>query len=80
MTSTPIVEDSNGALSLHFRLHGKGDALLFRNGKVWEAQWRREGENTLIRVVDEEDKVIPLAIGQTWVQIVPDTMDVEWEE
>jgi len=80
MSRTPIVEDSNGALSLHFKLHGKGNALLFRDGQVWQAQWRREGENALIRIVDENGYVIPLAIGQTWVQIVPDTMGVKWEE
>jgi hypothetical protein len=71
MVVTPIVEDSLGNRSLHFDLQGQGDALLFRDGSVWEAQWVREGENTLVRVVDADGQPIPLSPGQTWVQIVP---------
>lgn len=79
MTTTPIVEDSLGAFSLHFDIAGRGRALLFRNGQRWDAQWVREGENVLIRVVDSNGTVIPLAPGQTFVQIVEDGMTVSWE-
>jgi hypothetical protein len=79
MTVTPIVEDSLGNLSLHFKLHGEGRALLFRDGGVWDLRWVREGENVLIRLVGGGGEVIPLKPGQTWVQIVPDTLQVTWE-
>jgi hypothetical protein len=79
MTTTPIVEDSLGALSLHFDIVGTGRALLFRNGQMWDARWVREGENVLIRVVDGTGTVIPLAPGQTFVQIVEEGMSVSWE-
>ena len=80
MTVTPIVEDSLGGRSLHFALQGRGRAVLFRDGQVWDAHWQREGENVLVRVVDEGGQNIPLAPGQTWVQIVPDTLAVTWGE
>ncbi len=79
MTETPIVEDSLGALSLHFAIVGEGRAALFRDGQVWEATWVREGENVLIRVVDSTGTVIPFAPGQTFVQIVQDTLPVSWQ-
>ena len=65
--------------SLHFDLFGEGRALLFRDGAVWEATWRREGENVLARVVGADGQPIPIDFGQTWVQIVPDDMAVTWE-
>jgi hypothetical protein len=46
---------------------------------VWEARWVREGENVLIRVVDGDGETLPLKPGQTWVQIVPDALQVTWE-
>lgn len=79
MTTTPIVEDSLGALSLHFNIVGRGRALLFRNGQLWDASWVREGENVLIRVVDGTGTVIPLTPGQTFVEIVEAGMNVSWE-
>ncbi|MGH2541801.1 MAG: DUF3048 C-terminal domain-containing protein, partial [Ardenticatenaceae bacterium] len=78
-TITPIVEDSLGNRSLHFKLHGEGRALLFRDGQVWDARWLREGENTLIRVVDGQGDVISFAVGQTAVQIVSTDTVVTWE-
>lgn len=79
MTTTPIVEDSLGSRSQHFTLHGQGRALLFRDGQVWEARWLREGENVLIRPVDGSGQPLPLAVGQTWVQIVADELPVSYE-
>lgn len=79
MTVTPIVEDSLGGRSLHFDLVGEGEAYLFRDGRVYPARWIREGENALVRLVDDNDRIIPLAFGQSWVQIVPDTMGVGFE-
>ncbi|MDQ4078669.1 MAG: DUF3048 domain-containing protein [Chloroflexota bacterium] len=78
-TVTLIVEDTLGSRSLHYKLHGEGLALLFRDGRVWDARWVREGENTLVRVVDNVGEVIPLAPGQTAVQIVSDQTNVTWE-
>jgi hypothetical protein len=79
MTTTPIIEDSLGAFSLHFDIVGIGRALLLRNGQLWDAQWVREGENVLIRVVDTNGTIIPLTPGQTFVQIVEEGMTVSWE-
>ncbi len=39
----------------------------------------REGENTLVRVINEQGEVIPLSPGQTAVQIVAANANVTWE-
>lgn len=79
-TVTPIIEDSFGNRSLHYDLGGENRGVLFRDGQVWDARWRREGENVLIRIVDEDGEPIPLKPGQSWVQIVPETMEVSWSD
>ncbi|HBY98025.1 MAG TPA: hypothetical protein DEP84_29460 [Chloroflexi bacterium] len=78
-TVTPIVEDKLGNRSLHYDLGGEGRGLLFRDGQFWEAPWRREGENVLVRIVGTNGEPIPLKPGQSWVQIVRDTMEVAWK-
>ena len=79
MTVTPIVEDSLGNKSLHFQIYGEGEGLVFRDGSAYEVTWRREGENVFIRPITDDGDVLPFKPGQLWVQIVPDSMDVEWQ-
>jgi len=78
VTVTKIVEDSLGSLSLHHDLGGQGKTLLFRNGQVWEGFWRREGENVMLHYVSADGNPLPLKPGQTWVQVVPDDLEVTW--
>lgn len=76
-TVTPIVEDKLGNRSLHYALTGSGRGLLFRDGQRWQGEWRREGENVLVRLVDPATgSPLPLRPGQTWVQIAPTTLTV----
>lgn len=77
-TVTPIIEDKLGNRSLHYDLRAEGRGLLFRDGQSWDATWRREGENVLVRIIGTDGQPIPLKPGQSWVQIVADTVEVTW--
>ena len=51
---------------------GQGEALVFRDGRVFEATWSRKAITD--RVVYEYDgEEIPLAEGTTWVALLPNT-------
>lgn len=78
-TVTPIVEDKLGNRSLHYDLRGEERGILFRDSRFWETTWRREGENALVRIVGADGEPIPLKPGQSWVQIVAETMEVTWQ-
>ncbi|HYZ11676.1 MAG TPA: DUF3048 domain-containing protein [Actinomycetota bacterium] len=50
---------------------GRGDLLVFRNGRVIEGEWRRESEEGSTELLDRRGNEIPLAPGQTWVELFP---------
>jgi len=60
---------------------GEGDALIFNNGEVQEATWKKENRDARTifykRGTDEEIEFIP---GQFWVEVVPTDKEVTWEE
>jgi len=80
MTVTPIVEDSLGNKSLHFKIWGEGRGIVVRDGRAYEVTWRREGENVLIRPIAPDGSIMPFKPGPLWVQIVPEEMAVSTSE
>jgi hypothetical protein len=59
--------------SVSIQLWGTGPAQLFRDGKVYEAEWVREDPQTSddrLIIVDEEGRQIPFRPGKTWIQLV----------
>jgi hypothetical protein len=60
--------DGDGHLQLI--MHGEGEALVFRKGKVLEACWKKKPDE-FTRFVDKKGKLIPLMEGPTWIAVVP---------
>ena len=56
---------------------GTGKAYVFRDGRVVEGTWKRPSIHALTRFYDASGKRIPLAPGNTWVELLPDTVPVE---
>jgi hypothetical protein len=50
---------------------GRGDLLVFRNGRVIEGEWQRESPDEATQLLDAQGEEIPLALGQTWVELFP---------
>lgn len=51
---------------------GTGRALVFREGRLVEGTWSKAGETAPTRLLDATGAEIPLVIGRTFFQIVPD--------
>jgi len=49
---------------------GSGRALLFREGRVWKATWRKDSVGALTRFFDAGGREIPLVRGRTFFQVV----------
>jgi len=62
------VYDSVGRRNIY--LIGSGKVWVFRDGKVIEGIWSRNGINKLTRYYDENNKEITLNRGKTWINIV----------
>jgi hypothetical protein len=55
---------------------GSGAAQVFRNGAVMDGTWRRSSLSDLTELVDGAGQSIPLTPGQTWIELVPTTVNV----
>lgn len=67
--------DGEGHLQLI--LHGQGEALIFRQGKVTKGQWKKNPDE-FTNFVDNKGKEIPLVKGPTWILVVPNNLRVDY--
>jgi len=65
---------------LDIRLHGEGRMLLFRDGKVFEGRWRKEGPEKPFTFTNQNNRSITFSRGQTWMMILHTLERVSWEE
>jgi hypothetical protein len=65
------IQDSAGNPVPNFDVVGRGDLLVFRNGRVIEGEWQRESPDEATQLLDAQGEEIPLALGQTWVELFP---------
>lgn len=59
--------DGDGHMQLI--MHGKGDALIFREGKVTKGYWEKD-PGKVTKYKDSNGNTIPLVPGPTWIQVV----------
>jgi hypothetical protein len=56
---------------------GEGEATVFRDGRAFEARWRKDSVDAQFEWLTPDGEPLPLAPGQTWVELVPVTGSVE---
>lgn len=66
----PIGGTECQAFSTEIQVWGSGSALIFRDGQMYEATWRREQPDHMLTFYDADDNPIPLQIGNTFMQVV----------
>lgn len=69
MTETGL-RDSAGNPTLDIELTGTGDAVVFRDGLRYDAIWTAQ-QNSPPRFQTRDGVSLPLAVGKTWIEIVP---------
>lgn len=69
--NTDIVEDSFGSPSIQIQIWGEGPVSIFRDGRRFEGQWRRENPGDMLTFYDLEGNLLPLAPGNSFFQLVP---------
>ncbi len=70
--------DAAGNPSPDVQIIGSGPAYVFRNGRVVQGRWVREGMAGMTQLLDRGGDVIPLAPGRTWVELFPSDLAVEF--
>jgi len=56
---------------------GSGEAWVFSNGKVQRGTWSRDDRSQVTRFLDANNQPIRLSPGSTWVEFVPNGVNVE---
>jgi hypothetical protein len=59
-------------------LIGSGEAWISSGGSTVHATWRKGSQRALIRLVDDTGTVIRLAPGNSWIELVPLSGDVQF--
>ena len=65
---------SNGVCSdwpVEIQIWGQGEAILLRDGKQYPVTWLRENRSDMFTFVDEAGQPVPLQIGNSWFQVLP---------
>ena len=65
-----------GSLSPQVTLTGSGKAYVFRDGRMVVGRWDRPTLGDVTTFVTRDGEEIPLAPGITWVELLPDTIEV----
>ncbi len=73
---TLIQEDATGSKSIQIQLWGEGPLKVFRDGKMIEGTWQRNGDVGMFELRDANGQMIPLKPGNTWIQLVPGDLAV----
>ena len=68
------ITDANGVASPEVISVGSGKAVIFRNGRAIAGTWSRPALSDLTKFVDAQGKEIPLAVGNTWIELLPQTI------
>ncbi len=71
-------ESPDGRL-LNMDLKGSGGSLIFRDGEMINATWKKDDDTQRTRFVDEDGKDIELNAGQTWIAFLPPDRDITYE-
>ena len=71
------VLDAAGRLKIN--MTAGGDAMLFTNGVVVRGSWTRKDLDSPTIFTDKEGKEFKLNVGTTWIQVVDDSVKVEYK-
>ncbi len=76
ITYGPWVENSGGGLEVQSHLTGTGPLTVLRGGQAITGTWQRPSLTSQTSLLAADGTVIPLAPGNTWVEIVPTSVNV----
>jgi hypothetical protein len=76
VTYGPWVESGCCTLEVQSQLTGSGPLLVLRDGEEITGTWKRSSLTDPTSLMTSDGTTIPLAPGNTWVEIVPDSITV----
>lgn len=72
-------QDSAGAAVPDYDVVGSGPAIVFRDGRAIEGSWVRSSTGDMFAFVDSQGEAISLAVGTSWIEVVPNGRPATWK-
>jgi len=63
---------------MYYEVLGKGEAIVFQNGDVIEAVWKKTKATDRIKFFDTQGDEIEFVRGQTWIEVLPSGNEVSY--
>ncbi len=63
---------------MFYTTKGEGEALIFQNGNIVEASWRKRTQDDQLRFFDDKGKEVSLVRGETWIEAVPEGNKIDY--
>ena len=73
------IRDVTGAETPVSQVIGSGNALVFTDGKVHHATWKKSNRSSPTYYLDENGDPIPLRPGQTWIHLITEDIGVTYQ-
>jgi hypothetical protein len=70
------LKDAAGNFSPDISVIGSGEAIVLRGGVSIKGRWARPSLGDQTKLTDASGKPIPLAPGNTWIHLVPESQPV----
>jgi len=70
--------DSAGSPVPDYEVTGRGEAVVFRNGRAYPATWERGSNDEFFTWLGEDGRPISMVPGRTWIHITPTTGTIAW--
>lgn len=74
----PAAEGAGDNGRVNFSVTGEGDAYIARDGKIIEGSWQKKDRTARTQFFDENEDLIELNRGTTWVEILPITGSIDY--
>jgi hypothetical protein len=71
--------DAAGSPVPDYEVTGSGEAIVFRDGRVYEGRWVRPTVDDFFTFQSADGTSIPLTPGRTWIHVTPGSGTVDWE-
>lgn len=75
----PAGDFIEGKGRVNFSVTGEGEVEIFRNGVVTKGVWKKADRVSRTKYFTSDGQEIPLARGNSWVEVVPEGYSVEWK-
>lgn len=76
-TTSSVIDEQ--LLTINLITSGSGKALIFRDGQMLAARWKKGGSADALKLLDADNSIIKLNPGPTWIEVIDQHGRASWK-